>query len=68
MESVDAPAKNVRLTDGTTVPYETLVLATGGLPRRLPIEGANLNNVYTMRDIGDAKKIDAGMFLALRGC
>ncbi|KAH9917246.1 uncharacterized protein B0H18DRAFT_883934 [Fomitopsis serialis] len=59
VESVDAPAKSVRLTDGTTVPYETLVLATGGLPRRLPIDGASLSNVYTMRGVEDAQKIDA---------
>jgi len=59
VESVDAPAKSVRLTDGTTFPYETLVLATGGLPRRLPIDGASLSNVYTMRGVEDAQKIDA---------
>lgn len=67
VEAVDAPARSVRLTDGTTVPYETLVLATGGLPRRLPIEGANLSTVYTMRGIDDAKKIDAGTFFAPYG-
>jgi NADPH-dependent 2,4-dienoyl-CoA reductase/sulfur reductase-like enzyme len=44
-----------------TIPYDALILAPGGTPRRLPIEGANLDNVYTLRGIEDAKKVDAGM-------
>ena len=43
------------------VPYDTLVLATGGTPRRLPIPGKDLSNVYTLRGVEDTKKIDAGM-------
>jgi len=42
-----------------TIPYDALILAPGGTPRRLPIEGANLDNVYTFRGIEDAKKVDA---------
>lgn len=41
--------------------YEHLVLATGGTPRRLPIPGFELNNVYTLRHVQDAQKIDASM-------
>ncbi|KAH9902894.1 hypothetical protein C8Q73DRAFT_635454 [Cubamyces lactineus] len=43
------------------VPYETLVLASGGVPRRLPIEGKDLANVLTLRGVEDAKKIDAAV-------
>lgn len=42
------------------VPYETLVLATGGTPRKLPIEGKDASNVFTLRGVEDAKRIDAG--------
>ena len=42
------------------VPYESLVLATGGVPRRLPIAGKDLSNVFTLRGVEDTKKIDAG--------
>ena len=42
------------------IPYDTLILASGGVPRRLPIEGADLENVYTLRTIQDAQKIDSG--------
>lgn len=43
------------------IPYDTLILASGGVPRRLPIEGADLENVYTLRKIQDAQKIDSGI-------
>ncbi|KAH8100761.1 hypothetical protein BXZ70DRAFT_935724 [Cristinia sonorae] len=43
------------------VPYETLVLATGGVPRKLPIGGKDLSNVFTLRGVDDAKKIDASV-------
>ena len=41
--------------------YDTLVLAPGSTPRRLPIEGADLENVFTFRGLEDSKKVDAGM-------
>lgn len=44
------------------VAYETLVLASGGTPRKLPIDGAGLENVFTLRGVHDAKKIDAGQW------
>ena len=63
MTSVDLAQKSVVI--GATqerVAYETLVLATGGTPRKLPIEGKDLSNIYTLRGIEDARKIDAGEF------
>lgn len=43
------------------VPYETLILASGGTPRKLPIDGKDLGNIFTMRGVSDAQGIDAGM-------
>ncbi|TFK40229.1 flavo protein [Crucibulum laeve] len=58
--SVDFQKKEVVLEGGKdTIPYDQLIIATGGTPRRLPIEGAKLENVYTMRGVSDAQKIDA---------
>ncbi|KAF8072016.1 hypothetical protein FPV67DRAFT_1748109 [Lyophyllum atratum] len=58
--SVDLAKKQVSLDGGKDIlSYEKLVLATGGTPRRLPIEGAQLENVYTFRGIDDASKVDA---------
>ncbi|KAI0297246.1 flavoprotein [Multifurca ochricompacta] len=51
--SVDTTNKTVTLENGKeTIPYDTLILASGGVPRRLP-------NVYTLRNVQDAQKIDA---------
>ncbi|KAH9068159.1 flavoprotein [Lactarius deliciosus] len=58
--SVDAANKTVTLDDGKeTISYDTLILASGGVPRRLPIEGGELENVYTLRNVQDTQKIDA---------
>nr|GAT61004.1 predicted protein [Mycena chlorophos] len=58
--SINFDAKHVILEDGKeTVAYEKLVLAPGGIPRVLPIPGASAHNVFTLRHLDDAKKIDA---------
>ncbi|KAF9466559.1 flavoprotein [Collybia nuda] len=58
--SIDPAKKEVIIDNGKdSLLYETLVLATGGAPRRLPVEGANLENVYTFRGIADSQKVDA---------
>jgi len=33
------------------ITYDKLILAPGGTPRKLPIEGVDLENVYTMRGV-----------------
>jgi NADPH-dependent 2,4-dienoyl-CoA reductase/sulfur reductase-like enzyme len=58
--SVDLTKKEIILENGKdSMSYDKLILATGGTPRRLPIEGAQLENVYTFRTVDDAKKVDA---------
>lgn len=62
--SVDLANKKVILDGGKdSLPYDKLIIATGGTPRRLPIEGANLENVYTFRGISDAQKVNEGKLL-----
>ncbi|EPQ52733.1 hypothetical protein GLOTRDRAFT_64447 [Gloeophyllum trabeum ATCC 11539] len=57
--AVDAVAKSVTLSTGEQMAYDTLVLASGGTPRTLPVEGADLGNVFTLRTVKDAQAIDA---------
>lgn len=59
--SIDTGRKTVSLDAGTKISYNKLVLASGAAPRRLPIPGANLPHVYTLRSVEDAKKIDAAL-------
>lgn len=58
--SVDVEKKNVKFSNGTSSSYDTLVLASGGTPKRLPVPGAKkgeLENVFTLREVGDVKTI-----------
>ncbi|WP_075289941.1 NAD(P)/FAD-dependent oxidoreductase [Pararhizobium arenae] len=59
---VDRSARSVTLSDGTVLDYETLAIATGSTPRRLPAAvGGNLDGVYTVRDFTDADKLAEDM-------
>lgn len=47
----------VSLDDGRILAYSTLVLATGARPRPLPLPGAELDGVFTLRGIDDADRL-----------
>ena len=50
---IDRIARQVIAEDGTTEPYDRLLLATGSNPFILPIPGKDLDGVLSYRDIGD---------------
>ncbi len=56
---IDRPGRQVSLSSGATVPYETLVLALGARVRPLPIPGAQLDGVCYLRSLDDAVAIRA---------
>jgi NADPH-dependent 2,4-dienoyl-CoA reductase/sulfur reductase-like enzyme len=58
-KGVNPAAHSVTLDDGRALGYGKLLLATGGTAWRLPIPGANLAGVYTLRTIEDADAIRA---------
>lgn len=59
--SLDVRGKSVVVgSSGERVSYESLILASGGTPRKLPIDGKDLGNIFTLRGVQDAKGIDAG--------
>jgi len=49
----------VELSDGRTLPYATLIIATGARARSLPIPGADLDGVLTLRSAADAESLKA---------
>jgi NADPH-dependent 2,4-dienoyl-CoA reductase/sulfur reductase-like enzyme len=55
--AIDAAAHGVRLNDGTSIGYDKLVLATGSVPRRLSLPGADADGVHTLRTKEDADAI-----------
>lgn len=50
---LDAANQTVALDDGTDLSYNKLLIATGAVPRRLPMFGGR-PNVFTLRDADDA--------------
>ncbi|KAE9408369.1 hypothetical protein BT96DRAFT_962732 [Gymnopus androsaceus JB14] len=58
--SVELQDRRVILDGGKdTVIYDKLIIAPGGTPRKLPIPGVDLENVYTFRGVEDAKAVDS---------
>jgi len=57
VRSIDRQAHQVSLSDGTTLPYDKLVLATGGRVRRLPLPLADASNVHYVRGIDDIQRL-----------
>lgn len=55
---VDFEARRVLLEDGRAVPYDRLLLATGGAPFVPPMEGSDLEGVYTFTRLQDALALD----------
>ncbi|KAL5334840.1 hypothetical protein BJX70DRAFT_402139 [Aspergillus crustosus] len=56
--SVDFEQKIVVTRTGKTFPYTKLVLATGGVPRTLPLEGFQLlENIFKLRTVTDVQQI-----------
>ncbi|MFJ8695476.1 NAD(P)/FAD-dependent oxidoreductase [Streptomyces roseolilacinus] len=57
--AVDRERRTVRLADGTTLPYDRLLLATGAEPRRLDVPGTDLAGVHHLRRLGHADRLRA---------
>ncbi len=58
--TIDRVKRQVVADDGTTAPYDRLLIATGSLPFVLPVPGKDLPGVIAYRDIADTQAmIDA---------
>ena len=56
-ESLDLGARAVALSNGDSVTFEKLLIATGGSPIRLPLPGADRKGVYYLRTVDDSEAI-----------
>lgn len=61
-DAIDRDNQLVRLSDGSSLPYDALVLATGSRPVRLPSAiGGDLKGVHYVRDLTDADRMSEDM-------
>jgi NADPH-dependent 2,4-dienoyl-CoA reductase/sulfur reductase-like enzyme/nitrite reductase/ring-hydroxylating ferredoxin subunit len=63
---LDTRGKSVRLGGGRRMAYDKLLLATGSEPVRLPVAGAELPHVKTLRTLADSQAIIAAAEKARR--
>ena len=66
VDGVDPQKGSLFLSDGTSLPYDILVMATGAEATRLDIPGRDLEGVYVIRDLTDALKMKS--YLNEQGC
>ncbi|KAG6040294.1 hypothetical protein E4U41_000979 [Claviceps citrina] len=58
VSDVDFSTRTVSTNVGDKISYTKLILATGGIARRLPVRGFGmLNNIFTLRNVDDVKVI-----------
>lgn len=55
--AIDPAAKTVTTKSGATLTYAALLFATGAEPIRLPIDGMDGPNVFTLRSLADSRAI-----------
>ena len=56
-EAIEIGEKIVKTKSGKEFEFDYLIFATGAMPFVPPIEGADLENVFTLRSANDAKRI-----------
>jgi len=54
---IDRATRKVTLSDGRTLAYDKLLLATGTRVRRIPVPGADLEGIHYLRDIADVDRL-----------
>jgi NADPH-dependent 2,4-dienoyl-CoA reductase/sulfur reductase-like enzyme len=57
---LDLSARRITLDDGTSIPFDTLIIATGSRPITLP-GSERFAGVHTLRTMADAQAIRAGL-------
>ena len=64
--AIDPYNRSITLADGREIGYRDLVLATGTRAAALPVPGTDLENVFSLRAIGDAHRLRPALDAAER--
>ncbi len=54
IDAIDAGERRVDLGDGRSLAYDRLLIATGAVPKRPPVAGADLDGVHVLRTLADS--------------
>ncbi len=57
--ALDPKARTLTFSDGASLTFDKLLLATGAEPVRLPLPGADQPHVFTLRSFADSRAISA---------
>jgi 3-phenylpropionate/trans-cinnamate dioxygenase ferredoxin reductase subunit len=55
VEHINRHDKRIRLSNGDLLPYDKLILATGGRPRTIKVPGAELKDIFYLRTVADVE-------------
>lgn len=64
VDAIDVGASRLRIDGHPDVAFNTLLLATGSAPRRLPIPGAELPGVHVLRTLDDSQRLREALLSA----
>ncbi len=56
-KELDTKARTLKLDDDRELTFGKLLLATGGYPRKIPINGSDLKGVYYLRTLEDCEQL-----------
>ena len=59
--AIDRSGRGVALSDGSSLAYDRLLIATGARARRLDLPGGGLDGVFYLRDIDDSLRLRAAL-------
>lgn len=64
--ALDVTARRVALSTGEQLAFDRLLIASGSEPRRLAVEGAGLEGIFTLRTLRDASALASALRKASR--
>jgi 3-phenylpropionate/trans-cinnamate dioxygenase ferredoxin reductase component len=64
--AIDRAQHRLRMHDGSSIDYSHLILAVGARNRRLQVPGSDLQGVFYLRDLDDARAVRAALPAAQR--
>ncbi len=59
--SIDTESKNIITDSNISLDYDKLMIATGGKPNRIPVDGIDGKNIFTLRNLNDVAEIKSAV-------